>query len=129
MRRLAGRFRKRQIDDALDDFGWQRGLAGRACLVVQQTINALAHEALLTAPDDRFRQSRPAHDLRRAAAIGGGENDAGARRMLLWAIAISNDPIETRSIHGRNLDGDACSHMRSMNQITASGNPSNASFH
>jgi hypothetical protein len=129
MSRLARRFGKRQIDDAFDDFGRQRGLARRTRLVAQQTIDALAHEALLPTPDNRLRQSRPLHDLCRAAAIGGGENDPGPGCVLLRTVAIPNDPIETSSILGRDFDDDACSHTQSMNQITPFGNPLNASLH
>jgi hypothetical protein len=107
MGRLARRIGEGQIDDALDDFGVQRGLAGRARLVTQQAINPLAHEAFLPAPDNRLRQSRPAHDLHCATAIGSGKNNAGASRMFLRAVAIPDDPIETMSILWRDFD-DNC---------------------
>lgn len=80
---FAGRLGKRQIDNPLDDVGCQRSLAGPVRLVAQQTTDALAHEALLPAPDNRLRQPRPAHDFQRAAAIDRGQNDAGARRIFL----------------------------------------------
>jgi hypothetical protein len=49
--------------------------------------------------------------------------------MFLRAVAISDDPIETLSILWRDFDDNACSHAPRMNQITAFGNLSNASFH
>ena len=126
---FAGRFGKRQINNPLDDIGSQRSLAGPARLVAQQTIDALAHEALLPAPDNRLRQPRPAHDFQRSAAIGRGQNDAGARRMFLRSVAIPDDPIEATPILSPDFDFDACSHTKSMIQITALGNPSYASVH
>ena len=57
MGRLASWAGEGQIDDALDDFGIQRGLARRARPVTQQAIDAFALEAFLPTPDDRLRQS------------------------------------------------------------------------
>ena len=126
---FARRFAERQIDDAFDELLSQSRLARRARLVAQQTIDALAHEALLPAPDDRLRQSGLAHDLHRAAAVGGGEDDPGASRVLLRTVVIPDDPIKARAVLGRDVNNNACSHARSMNQISALGNPPNAPVH
>src|SRR3984893_8994529 len=129
MRRFTGRLGERQIDDALDEVGGQRSLAWRPRLVAQKTVNAFAHEALLPAPDDRLGQPRSPHDLQCAAAVGGRQDNAGARRVLLQAVAISDDPIKASPIFRRDFNNDPCSHTQSMRQITAFGNPPNASFH
>jgi len=129
MRRFTGRLGERQIDDALDEVGGQRSLAWRPRLVAQKTVNAFAHEALLPAPDDRLGQPSSPHDLQCAAAVGGRQDNAGARRVLLQAVAISDDPIKAAPIFRRDFNNDPCSHTQSMRQITAFGNPPNASFH
>jgi len=125
---LAGWFAERQINDAFDDFREQRRFSRRTSLVAQETVDALAHEALLPAPDNRLRQPGPPHDLYRAASVGGGHNDPRASCMLLRTVMIPDDPIETCPILGRAFDNDPCSHFQSMNQITALGNPPNVSF-
>ncbi len=66
---------------------------------------------------------------KRVTAVGGGEYDAGARRMLLRTVPIPDDPIKTAAILGRDFDAGACSHTKGMSQITAFGNPPNASLH
>jgi hypothetical protein len=49
--------------------------------------------------------------------------------MSTYDNAIPDDPIEMLSILWRDFDDNACSDPPSMNQITAFGNLSNASFH
>ena len=69
-----------------------------------------------------------AHDFQRAATVGGGQNDPGARHMFLRTVTIPDDLLETATIFGRNFKINACSHPKSMNQFTAFGNPPNASL-
>src|SRR6202035_531029 len=76
----------------------------------------------LDSPDRRMTSSI-------AAAVGGRQDNAGARRVLLQAVAISDDPIKAAPIFQRDFNNDPCSHTQSMRQITAFGNPPNASFH
>lgn len=129
VRRLAGWRGERQIDDTPDRFGRQRGLARRSGLVAQETVYAFVHEPLLPAPDDRLRQAGAAHDLQRPAALGCRQDHPGAGRMLLRGIAAPGDPFETDAILQRDFDNDACSHSQSMDQVSAVGNPPNASIH
>jgi len=126
---LAGRRRQREIDDALDRLGRQRRFAGRTCLIAQEPVHAFLHEALLPAPDDRLRKAGATNDLQRSAALGGGQDHASARSMLLWCVAIPDDQLQTAAILGSDFDDDACSHIESLNQTTAFGNPPNASLH
>ena len=70
-----------------------------------------------------------ANDLQRSAALGGGQDHASARSMLLWCVAIPDDQLQTAAILGSDFDDDACSHIESLNQTTAFGNPPNASLH
>jgi hypothetical protein len=51
----------------------------------------------------------------------------GTRNIIDHAFRFN--PIETSSILGRAFYDDACSHTQSMSQITAFGNPPNASLH
>ena len=127
VRRLAGRCRERQIDDPPDRLARQRSLAGRPRLVAQEAIHAFMHEPLLPTPDDRLRQAGAAHDLQCPAALGGRQDHASARRMLLRSVTVPNDPFKTDAILRGNFDNDACSHAKSMAQVTAFGNPPNAS--
>ena len=87
------------------------------------------HEPLLPAPDDRLRQAGAAYDLQCPAVLGGRQDHASARRMLLRSVTVPNDPFKTDAILRGNFDNDACSHAKSMAQVTAFGNPPNASIH
>ena len=49
--------------------------------------------------------------------------------MLLRSVTVPNDPFKTDAILRGNFDNDACSHAASMAQVTAFGNPPNASIH
>ena len=89
---------ERQIDHPLHGGGRQRRLAGLARLVARQPFDALRHEPRLPAPHHRLRLAGPAHDLGRAAAVGGGKDDVGAPHMLLRRAAIRDDRLKPTAI-------------------------------
>ena len=66
-------------------------------------------------------------DLGGHSAQAGSKRPASARRMLLRSVSVPNDPFKTDAIFRGNFDNDACSHAKSMAQVTAFGNPPNAS--
>ena len=73
-------------------------MPGRPGLVVQQTIDALVHKALLPAPDIRLGQAGAANDLVRAEAVCGRQNNLGSGDVFLSAVAVPDDPLETTAI-------------------------------
>ena len=87
-----------EVEDLLDDSGWERRLARRARLVAQQPINTLGHEPCLPDPHHRLRLARSPHDLGSAAAVGGGEDDLSTPHMLLWCAAIRDDRLKSTTI-------------------------------
>jgi hypothetical protein len=123
VRGLPWRIGQGQLDNPGNGLGRQRRLARLAGLVAQQTIEALAHEPLLPAPDSRLGQTRAAHDLVRATAFGRGRQRPGARDMLLRTIAVADDDLQPAAIIGRDRNGDTCSHAHSMHRFGPSGNP------
>jgi hypothetical protein len=51
---------------------------------------------IMPRPHDQLRLARTAHDLRRAVAIGGSEDDIGAPYMLLWHAADPRRSLQAR---------------------------------
>jgi hypothetical protein len=110
MGRLAGRIAKRQRDDTLNQLrrqGRQSGLAGP---VAHQAGRAFAHEPLLPAPDAGLGHLGPAHDLRRAAARSGRQDDTRPPDVLLRAVAICHDPLQPVAVRSAHLDTDSFAH-------------------
>ena len=74
------------------------GLPGLRVLSRNSPSTPSGHEALLPTPDHRLRSARSAHDLRGAAAVGGGQDDVGAPHMLLRRAAIRDDRLKPTAI-------------------------------
>jgi hypothetical protein len=77
-------------------------LAGLAGGIAQQSIDPSLGKALLPKP-----HRRPAHpgafgDRSDAQPIGRAEDDPSPRRMLLGAVAIGDDRLQTSTIFSRN---------------------------
>jgi hypothetical protein len=70
------------------------GLPGLRVLSRGQAGETLPHEALLPAPHHRLGLAGSPHDLGRAAAISGREDDFGAPNMLLRRVAIANNRLK-----------------------------------
>jgi len=116
MGRLARRGAERMRDQLRDDRLRDRRLAGLARLVVQQAIDPGFHEAALPAPHAGFRDAGPAHDLRRAAAFGGGQDDPRPPRMLLSTVAIGHDCRQLLPIPRSEPDFNIIAHRSIMTQ-------------
>ena len=110
MRRLARRLAQGELDHLIDDRRRQGRQAGLARLVAQEPGHALAHEALLPAPNAGLRDPGLTHDLGRAAALGRCQDDPRPPHVLLTAVAIRHDPLQTVTVRGANLDLDSLAH-------------------
>ena len=113
-------------DQLRDDRLRDRRLAGLARLVVQQAIDPGVHEAALPAPYAGFRHASPAHDLRRAAAFDGGQDDPGPPHMLLGIVAIGHDCLQPLPIARSEPDFDTAAHPGLSHK---SGLPGNLLYH
>ena len=91
---LARRWAECARDQLHDDRFGDRRLAGLARLVVQQPVDAGLHEAALPAPYAGLRDPGSAHDLRRAKAFGGGQDDPRPPHMFLGTFAIGHDRFQ-----------------------------------
>jgi hypothetical protein len=107
---FAGRFAKRQGDDALGRLSPERLDARGARLVAKQAVEPFLHEALSPAPDAGFGFARSPHDLVRADAIGGQKHDLSPPDMLLWRIAVLDQALEPTNIGRRNGERFSCAH-------------------
>jgi len=91
--------------------------AGDAAHAHALTVNLLAlagdhtarEEAFLPAPDTGLCLARPPHDLRRAAASAGEQNDASPPNVILGLIAIRGDRLKASAIRRGNLEGNSVS--------------------
>ena len=110
MRRLAGRRSERQRHHALDQRRWQRRQARLSGLLAQQASHALAHEPLLPAPYTGLRDPGAAHNFRRAAALGGRQNDPRPPDMFLRAVAIRDNRGQSLAVRGTHLNADPLAH-------------------
>ena len=120
LRRLIG---QRQRHHALRHLGAERRDARRPGLVAQQTVHPLGHEPRLPAPDARLGLARPPHDLRRPEAVRGRQNDAGPPHVLLRAVPIRDDRLQSGTVRGAYLDADTLAHPPRLAQGDGLGNP------
>jgi len=110
MRRFARRVLLRQGDDPFGDVLPERSNARRAGLVAKKAVNAFLHEPCLPAPDAGLRRAGLAHDLVRADAVSGEQNDPGPPDMLLSRVPVLNDGLKPLPIGRRQRDGDSRAH-------------------
>ena len=86
--------------------------AGLARLVAQQqTVDARLHKAALRTPHARFGDAGAAHDLCRAAAVGGGQQHPGSPHMLRGTIATGNDRLKPLPIARSEPDFDVTAYL------------------
>src|SRR5438046_4337486 len=89
-------------------------------LVAREPLNPLLHEALLPAPDHGLALANRAHDGTGALAVGGQNHDPRPPHVLLRAVAIPDDRLQTHSIRRRNGDGNSFAHHRQSHEIEPS---------
>jgi len=123
MRRLNGRVLESQSNDPFGHILAQRRNAGGARLVTKKAAEAFLHEALLPTPHAGFGLAGPAHDLVRADAIGGKQDDLGPPRMFLSGVAVFDERRQPLSISHRNRDGYSCAHHADTHLRPAPGIP------
>jgi hypothetical protein len=119
---LARRRAGHQIDDPSNGCGRQRRLAGFSRLIAQQAIDTFGHKPGLPSPDHRLGPAGSAHDLGRAAAVGGGKDDLGAPNMLLRRATVGDDRLKPTAIRSRDVHDNSCSHAESLNCFGRFGN-------
>src|SRR6202022_641114 len=95
--------------------------AGAARLIPQEPVHAFQHEALLPAPNTGLVLAGPALDAGRPDTVGGQQGDPGPPNMLLRAIAICHDRLETSTVGSINRDGDSLAHPTDSHTPRASG--------
>jgi len=78
-------------------------------LVAQEARHAFGHEPLLPTPDGGFAGTATAHNLSRATAIGGQQDNARAPDVLLRAIPIRHNRLKLRTILGCYFNFDSLS--------------------
>jgi hypothetical protein len=76
----------------------------------------------LPSPDHRLGSAGSAHDLGRAAAVGGGKDDLGAPNMLLRRATVGDDRLKPTAIRSRDVHDNSCSHAESLNRFGRFGN-------
>src|ERR1700731_2852104 len=108
------------VDGLLRDKTRPPGKAALAADLVKRIVDLTLAEP----PGETTHWTGRAMAQAAGAAVGGRQDNAGARRVLLQAVAISDDPIKAAPIFRRDFNHDPCSHTQSMRQITAFGNPS-----
>jgi len=84
----------------------------RPGLVAQQPVDPLRHETLLPAPHGDLALARLAHDRVRPDAVCRHQHDARSPHMLLSAVPIRDDRLQTRTIGAIHLDCDPLAHAR-----------------
>jgi len=108
--RLARRIAERAGDHGLGHRLGQGRNAGRARLVAQQAVDAIGGEAFLPAPDRGLGNPGLAHDGVGAPPIGCEQHDPATPDMLLWAVAIRDDGLQTGSVGGADGATDPGAH-------------------
>src|SRR5215470_17783577 len=83
-------------------------------------LDPFMHEALLPAPDHGFTLADSAGDGAGARAIGGQNNDPRAPDVLLRAVAIANDRVQSNPILRSDGDGNSLAHHRNSRKTQPS---------
>ena len=84
----------------------------RPGLVAQQPVDPPRHETLLPAPHGDLALARLAHDRVRPDAVCRHQHDARSPHILLSAVPIRDDRLQTRTIGAIHLDCDPLAHVR-----------------
>src|SRR5215212_11284240 len=85
--------------------------------------HALADEPLPPAPDARLALAGPPHDFGGAVAVRRGQDDPRPPDVLLRAVPVRHDRLQTGTVLGGQLDPDPFAHPRDVGMPVAEGNP------
>ena len=77
---------------------------------MQQTVEALRHEAFLPAPNAGLRFTGLPHDLVGADPRSRQKDDLGSPHMLLGTVAICGHSLQMATDGRRNGEGYSCAH-------------------
>ena len=113
---LARRFAAGQRHDAMDGRVAQMGSARPARRVPQQALDAGCGEPPLPAPHRRPANPAAPRRLGDVQPRGRGEDDPSPRHVLLGAVAIGHDRLQTSTIGSRDQRTYDLSHAPSMAQ-------------
>jgi len=100
MCRVRRRSSQGQAHHAVDNLGSQGWDARRACLIVPQARDAFIAEPFLPPPNDRLGLSSSPHDLGRAVAIRGQQDDLGSPDMFLRTVPVGDNCLQHGAVGG-----------------------------
>ena len=112
--RLAGRLGAGQRDHPMHGGVAQRRLAGLAGGIAQQAVDPGLGEPPLPAPHRRPADPGAPGDLGDVQPVGRAQDDPSPRHVLLGAVAIGDDRLQTSTILGRDQRTDDLSHAPSI---------------
>jgi Domain of unknown function (DUF4062) len=127
--RFPGRLGTGQRHDPVHGLIAQGRLAGLAGGIAQQAIDPGFGEPPLPAPDRRPADAGAPADRGHVQPVGRAENDPSPRHVLLSAVAIGDDRLQTSTIFSRDQGTDCLSHGPSMTHLLGPVNPLFASAH
>ncbi len=110
VRRFVRRVGVRQGDDSIDDRLVERCNARRARLIAHQTIDAVDHVPFLPSPDTGLGLAGLAHDRIGPETGGGQKHDPRTPDVLLGAVPIEDDRIQSLTIRIGQHDRDTRAH-------------------
>ena len=123
VRRFVRRVGVRQGDDPIDDRLVERCDAGRARLIAHQTIDAVGHVPVLPSPDTGLGLAGLAHDRICSETGGGQKHDPRTPDVLLGAVPIQDDRIQTLMIRIGQHDRDTRAHAPNSHTPDREGIP------
>lgn len=125
--RPVGRFVRwrllRQADDLGDAPRRDRRLAGWTRPVAKQAIDARAHESLLPAPHAGLGLGGLGHDRRGAETLLAQKIDTRPPDVLLGALGVRDDRLQSLTFAGRYDEGDAVAHPPDSHPTKRKGIP------
>jgi hypothetical protein len=114
VRGFAGRFGAGERHHPLHGLIAQGRFAGLAGGITEQALHASFDEPPLPAPDRRATDAGAPRDLGDVQPRGRPENDPSPRHVLLGAVAIGDDRLQTSAILDRDQRTDDLSHASSI---------------
>jgi hypothetical protein len=110
VRRFVRRIGVGQGDDPIEHRLIERRDARRPRLVAHETVDAIGHEPLLPAPDTGLGFADLAHDRIGSETGGGKKHDPRTPDMLLRAVPIPDDRIQSLTVRIGQHDRDSRAH-------------------